>query len=178
MRSRAPSRRRCAQLRRAAAAASGALLLAACVPSLGPLRLPAATGAVVDATSGEPVADAEVIEWWRGSGRMGGPQPVYHARWSTTGPEGDFAFPSALAPSPRIWVLRTYGPAYSIYHPDYGLQHAGVRENPPLLLRLDRAAAAQGAAELAALCREADDAGSRHLAGLACPARPERDPAR
>jgi len=150
-----------------------------CVPGLGPVRLGAVRGQVVDAASGSAVAGAEVVEWWRGAGRMGGPQPVQHARWATTDAAGAFALEPGVAWSPSLWLTRSYGPAYSIYHADYGLQHAGVRREVPLVLRLDRAAAAQGATELAAICRgEVRDAGSRRLAELACRERPTRNPDR
>jgi hypothetical protein len=52
-----------------------AALVVGCVPSLVPCVLDGARGRVVDRDTGEPIAGATVIEWWRGAGRMGGPQP-------------------------------------------------------------------------------------------------------
>jgi hypothetical protein len=162
-------------------AGSAALVLFSlgCVPGIGPVRLPAVEGRVVDAQSGAPLAGAEVVEWWYGAGRFGGPQPVQHARWDTTDAAGRFALAGSTAWSPRMWLLRTYGPAYSVFHADYGLLHAGLRsEAAPLVLRIDRAAASQGATELAAICRgERDDSGARRLRAVACAPRPTRNPA-
>lgn len=173
VRTRPRDARHAARLLSAAALAFCAL---ACVPGLGPVRLAAVEGRVVDARTGAPLAGAEVVEWWRGAGRFAGPQPVQHARWATSDAQGRFALAGSTAWSPRMWLLRTYGPSYSVYHADYGLQHAGLQPEAEILtLRIDRVAAAQGAAELAAICRgELGDAGARRLRALACPPRPTR----
>jgi hypothetical protein len=151
------------------------LFCTACQPSLGPFVLEAAAGRVVDDDTGAPIADAEVIEWHRGAG-SGGSQPTYHARWATTDASGGFSFSREVAPSVRMWLLRTYDATYSFYHPDYGLEHAGsMPEEGSLVLRGSRARAAMRRANLDPICRgEADDPGSRHLAAVACPSRPSR----
>ena len=154
---------------RRAALAAALLLCGGCLPSPGPFALEAVAGGVVDEDTGAPIAGAEVIQWYRGAGR-GGPRPVYHARWTTSDASGAFALPRAASPSPRMWLLRTYGPTYSFYHPDYGLEHAG--EKPPqgeMVLRGSRSRAEMRLANLDPICRgEHDDAGSRHLAEIAC----------
>lgn len=81
-----------------------------------------ASGRVVDEDTGEPIPDATVIEWYRGAGRFGGPQPSYHARFATTDRDGRFVFERQIASSPRMWLLETYGPLYGFYHPSYGLE--------------------------------------------------------
>ena len=94
--------------------------LAACVPGPRTCRLPAVRGRVVDADTGAPIAAATVIEWWRGAGVGGGPQPTYHTRFAVSDDRGRFAFPDERAPGPRMWALRVYEPAYGFVHPDYG----------------------------------------------------------
>lgn len=141
-----------------------------CLPSPGPFVLAAVEGRVVDEDSGEPIGGAEVIEWWRGAGTSD-VAPHYHARWATTDAEGRFALPRELAPSLRMWLLRTYGPDYSFYHPFYGLEH-GARATPDgdLVLRGSTRRAEQRRQNLIPICRgERDDPGARHLAEIACP---------
>jgi hypothetical protein len=175
----APPARPTRRARRRLGVAAAAALAWACVPSAGPFRLAAAHGRVVDAESGAPVAGAEVIEWYRGAGAFAGPQPVYHARWATSDSDGRFAFGATCAPSPRMWLLKTYGPDYSVYHPRYGLQHGARREGDSLVLAASLARAEQARADLAPICRgERDDPGARHLAGLACPPSAPRRPSR
>ncbi len=163
------------RLRRSLLAALALAPLAGCVPGPGPFVLDAVEGRVVDRDSGAPIAGAEVIEWWRGAG-SGGPAPHQHARWTTTDADGRFALPREMSPSPRMWVLRTYGPTYSFYHPRYGLEHGGERpERGDLVLRGSLAVAEQRLANLAPICRgERDDPGARHLAEVACAERPSR----
>jgi len=156
------------------AALAGMLL--ACVPGPGPFVLPAAEGRVIERESGAPIAGATVIEWWHGAGRGGGPQPTYHARFATSDASGRFGFPRALAPSPRMWLLRTYGPSYGFFHPDYGLVRTG--EPPPgqtPVLRGSRQEAELRRADLAPVCApRPDERWQRELAPIACPPRPRR----
>ena len=157
-------------LRRASLLVAAALL-AGCVPSLGPCVLEGAGGRVADRDAGEPIADAEVIEWYRGAGRMGGPQPEVHARFAKSDAQGRFAFARARAPGPRLWFTKTYGPTYSFYHPSYGLEHGGeARAGEELVLRGSLRDSAARLADLAPYCRgEHEGAGARHLAQVACP---------
>ena len=147
------------------------LLCGACVPSPGPFVLEAAEGRVLDADSGRPIAGAEVIEGYRGAGG-GDVAAHYHARWVTTDERGRFALPRELSPSLRMWLLRTYGPDYSFYHPSYGLEHgARTAADGSLELRGSTRQAEQRHQNLWPICRgERDDPGARHLARIACPA--------
>jgi hypothetical protein len=153
-----------------------AALLAACVPGPGALVLGAAEGRVVDRDGGAPVEGATVIEWWRGAGRGGGPQPTYHARFATSDAGGRFAFPRAFAPSPRMWLLKVYGPSYGFFHPDYGLVRGGERaEGAALELSGSRADAELRRADLQPVCAPRPaERWQRELARVACPARPRR----
>ena len=174
---------------RALVAAFAALAACGCVPSLGPFVLESVAGRVVDTDTGLPIAGAEVIEWWRGGGVPGAARPEYHARWTSSGADGVFAFAGGLAPSPRMWLLETYGPTFSFYHPRYGLVHAGpgVSERSPgeprpersdpgghepivdVVLRGSLRQASQRLQDLAVWCRgEHEGAGARHLASIAC----------
>lgn len=157
-----------------AGVAATASLLGGCVPSLGPFILDSARGRVIDQDTGEPIRGAEVIEWYRGAGSAGGPQPHYYARWTRSDREGRFAFGRAFAPSLRLWVLKTYGPTYSFYHPSYGLEHGGGRPErnvePEVILRGSLRHSAQRLADLVPFCRgERSDRGARHLQQVACP---------
>lgn len=162
----------------AAVFSAGGLLLTACllgcVPSLGPFVLDAAEGRVRDRDTGEPLRDAEVIEWYRGAGRMGGPQPELYARFARSDAGGRFAFPRQTAWSARLWLLKSYGPAYSFYHPSYGLEH-GARRSPASDELLLEGSLRDSAARLEALapwCRgEHEGRGARRIAELACPPR-------
>jgi hypothetical protein len=146
-----------------------ALLASACVPSPGPFRLQEVSGRVVDRDTGAPLAGVEVIESFRGAGAPGATQPVYHARWTTSDADGGFHFPDAVAPSARMWVLKTYAPTYLYFHPLYGLQRGGAPEQGSLLLRASLARAEQALADLQPYCRgEIDDPGARRLAEVAC----------
>jgi len=145
------------------------LLAAACLPSPGPFRLQEVNGRVVDLDSGASVAGAEIVESYRGAGVPGASQPVYHARWTTSDAEGNFHFPAAVAPSPRMWALKTYAPTYVFFHPRYGLQRGGGSEDGMVLLRASLARAPQAFADIPPFCRgELDDPGSRRIAEVAC----------
>ncbi len=136
----------------------------ACVPSLGPFRLAAAHGSVVDQDSGTPIVGAHVVQWYRGGG-FSDQQPTYHLRTAETGSNGAFRFESALAPSPRMWLLKTYGPQYSFYHPDYGLEHTNA-SGAELALRSSLNRAPEAKAALERYCqREAPNP----LTKIACP---------
>jgi len=153
-----------------------AAALAACVPGPGVLVLRAASGRVLDRESGAPIEGATVVEWWRGAGRMGGPQPTYHARFATSDAGGRFGFPRALAPSPRMWLQKTYGPSYGFFHPRYGLVHGGEpAEGAAPELSGSLAEAELRRADLAPVCapRPAEH-WQRELARVACPPRPRR----
>ena len=152
-----------------------AVIAFACVPGPGPFGLEAVSGRVVDLDTGTPLAGAEVIESFRGAGVPGGSQPVYHARWTTSDAEGGFEFPEAVAPSARMWLMKTYAPTYLFFHPRYGLQRGRAPESGPVLLRASLARAEQALADLQPYCRgEIDDAGARRLAEVACGERPQR----
>ncbi len=156
-------------------AISWAALLAAlaCVPGPGAFALDAVRGRVVDRDTGEPIRGAEVIEWYHGAGSMGGPQPVYHARWTRSDAEGRFALERAFATSPRMWLLETYGPSYSFFHPSYGLIRSGASPGPvqgELELGGSLRDSASRWLDLAPYCHgEPGDAGARHLREVACP---------
>jgi hypothetical protein len=146
---------------------------AACVPGPGPCCLAAARGRVVDRDTGAPIRDAVVIEWWRGAGRMGGPQPTRHARFARTDASGRFAFARELAPSPRLWLEKTYGPAYGFQHPDYGLVRAGDagEGSGEVVLEGSTHDAAARRLDLDVLCQSPKrEAWEQELARLACPA--------
>lgn len=164
-----PVRKRARAGRLAFLSVAALVLGAACVPSFGPFRLPAVEGMVADLESGEPIPGAEVFEWHRGAGLPGASQPVYHVRWTTTDTDGRFAFSEKLAPSPRMWALRTYDAKYDFFHPSYGLQRGGKADHGAMTLRGSLTRAAQSLRDVAPYCRgEHDDEGARHLAELAC----------
>jgi hypothetical protein len=152
--------------------------LAACVPGAGPCVLPSVRGRVLERATEAPIAGAVVFERWRGAGRMGGPQPTYHARFARSDAEGRFALERGLAPSPRMWVLRTYEPSYGFAHPHYGLVYTGEAdpgEGGDLLLRGSEADAAVRRGDLASLCETAPSDGfERELAREVCPERAAR----
>jgi hypothetical protein len=151
--------------------------LAACVPGPGACRMPALHGRVVDAETGAPIAGATVVEWWRGAGVAGGPQPTRHARFAVTDAQGRFSFPAAIAPSARMWALRVYQPSHGFAHPDYGLVRSPEQRGAEgeLLLRGSRADAPARRADLDVLCSTpAREEWERALAQRVCPARPAR----
>jgi hypothetical protein len=165
------------RLTRTALLAVAVAALAACVPGPGVLVMRAVEGRVLDRPSGAPIAGATVIEWWRGAGRGGAPQPTYHARFATSDADGHFRFPRAVAPSPRMWLLRTYGPSYGFFHPDYGLVRAGEAvPGEVLALGGSREEAELRRADLAPVCApRTRERWERELAQVACPPRPQRD---
>ncbi len=156
--------------------AAALVLLAGCVPSPGPFVLPPLEGRVVDTDTGAPIADAEVVARWVGGGVPGSARPEYHARWTRSDAAGRFRLEGGLAPSPRMWLLRTYGPELLFFHPGYGLVRSGVPEDPArVLLRGSRASAEARLRDLDPFCRgEVAGAGARHLAEVACGPRPSR----
>lgn len=162
---------------RGAVALAASLAFAACVPGPGVFVMRAAEGRVLDRESGEPIAGARVIEWWRGAGGGGGPQPTYHARFTHSDADGRFGFPRAVAKSPRMWLLRTYGPSYGFFHPDYGLVRGGEpAAGEPVVLSGSRAEAELRRADLAPVCApHPREEWERELARSACPPRPQRD---
>jgi hypothetical protein len=162
---------------RGALALAASLAFAACVPGPGVLVMSAREGRVVDRETGAPIAGATVIEWWRGAGRGGGPQPTYHARFTESDADGRFGFPRAVAPSPRMWLLRTYGPSYGFFHPGYGLVRGGeAAPGDAIALSGSREEAELRRADLAPVCAPAPrERWQRELARIACPPRPQRD---
>ncbi|MDX1648561.1 MAG: hypothetical protein R3263_01785 [Myxococcota bacterium] len=156
-----------------------ALAATACVPSPGPFRLAAASGRVVDADTGAPVPDALVLEWYRGGGLSDAARPVYHSRWTWADADGRFAFGDGVAPSPRMWLLKTYGPSYDVYHPAYGLVRGPTAPEGSVVLRASRGRAQAARGDLAPFCRgEREGRAARKLVEVACPPRPERPPDR
>ena len=155
------------------------LLLVGCLPSPGPFALAAAEGRVLDRDDGTPIEDAFVLQAYHGAGVSDGTRPEYHARWTRSDAAGRFSFARRVAPSPRMWLLRTYGPSYLFHHPDYGLVR-GPRDAPGgalLELRGSRAEAPLRRADLDPYCRgEVPGRGARELARVACSPRPERPP--
>ena len=147
-----------------------AALLMGCLPSPGPFVLRAAEGRVTDRDTGAPVREAWVVEWYRGAGTPGASQPEYHARFTQTAVDGSFSFERRIAPSPRIWLLRTYGPSYSFFHPAYGLIHGGTpAEGEIVRLSGSQREAELRHADLAIYCRgDLRGSGARRLAELAC----------
>jgi len=148
-----------------------AIVGSGCVPSPGPFHLAETNGVVVDRDDRTPIAEAWVIQWYRGGGVPGASQPEYHSRFTRSDSEGQFHFDGGIAPSPRMWVLRTYGPSYSFFHPSYGLLHGGVREGQATVeLSGSKEEAALRQADLRPVCQgEITGPGAQRLAQLACP---------
>jgi hypothetical protein len=156
--------------------ALGALLvgLAACVPGPGACRLPALHGRVVDADTGAAIPEATVIEWWRGAGVAGGPQPTRHLRFAVTDGEGRFAFPAEAAPSASLCALRAYEPTHGFAHPRYGLVRGAASRDADgaLVLRGSLSDATARRGDLQAACTTASrDEWERELASRICPDR-------
>jgi hypothetical protein len=107
-----------------------------------------------------------VVEWYRHAAPGGADvRRVAHSRLTQCDAAGRFSFRARLAPGPALWLRRSYGPSYSVYHPDYGLQHAKAGPDLPL----DRSRAAVAHDDLAAFCRRpGDDDGAQALAERAC----------
>ena len=157
----------------------------ACAPSLGPFRLAPAAGAVVDRETGAPIPEAVVLQSYRGVGRSGAPPPRYHVRAVRTDGAGRFAFERAVAPSARMWLLRTDGPRYAFAHAEYGLVRAGARavevdgdgggDARDLTLEGSRSDAQARRLDLETFCRETHPREvGRLLAAGPCPPRAER----
>lgn len=148
------------------------LVALACAPSPGPFRLAAAHGRVIEIGSDVPVPHAEVLQWYRGARGASDARPVYHARFTRADASGRFAFPAETVTSPRIWLLRTDGPSWGVYAADYGLQRPRpLAQGDAWVLRLNPVDAAARRASLVPFCnRRGEDAASRRVAELACPA--------
>ena len=148
------------------------LAVSGCALGLGPFVLPSVEGRLIDQQSQEPIADAEILQVYRGSGTGGAEPPVVLSRWARTDREGSFSFPSKIISSPRVWFLETYGPRYDFYHPAYGLVRGPSTDAPRVFLQGSLAQAEQRRMDLQVFCSsKADDAGSRHLKTIACPDR-------
>lgn len=149
------------------------LCLVGCVPSPGPFHLAAVEGRLIDRQSREPIAGAHVFQVYRGAGAPGGEPKVYHARWTQTDARGSFVFASEVAPSARMWILKTYGPRYDFYHPEYGLVRGPATEEPEVVLEGSLDQAEQRRMDLQVFCSStADDPESRRLRAIACPRSP------
>ena len=122
---------------------------------------------MIDHASGAGVAGAHVIEWYRAGSLTGADvMNVLHSRATQCDDTGHFVFPAGIAPGPGLWIRKSYGPSYSVYHPDYGLQHARAGSE----LHVDRSRTDVARDDLAALCRRGgDDPGTRRLIEVACP---------
>ena len=149
--------------------------LAGCVPSLGPIRLAAVEGQLVDRESRQPIAGAHIFQVYRGAGAPGADPHVYHSRWTQTDARGNFGFVSEITPSLRMWILKTYGPRYDFYHPEYGLVRGPTTEEAEVVLEGSLDQAQQRRMDLQVFCGStADDPASRRLREIACP-RPRGD---
>lgn len=149
--------------------------LAGCVPSAGPFCLAAVDGRLIDRESRRPIAGAHIFQVYRGGGTPGADPHVYHARWTETDGRGHFVFVSEIAPSVRMWILKTYGPRYDFYHPEYGLVRGPTTEEVGVVLEGSLDQAEQRRMDLHVFCGStADDPGSRRLREIACP-RPRGD---
>lgn len=145
------------------------LCLVACVPSPGPARLAAVEGQLIDRESREPIAGAHVFQVYRGGGAPGADLKVVHARWTQTDARGNFVFVSEIAPSARMWLLKTYGPRYDFFHPEYGFVRGPTTEDAALVLEGSLEQAQQRHMDLQVFCNSADDdAESRRLREIAC----------
>ncbi len=151
------------------------LSLVGCVPSPGPFHLAAIEGQLIDRESRTPIAGAHIFQVYRGAGAPGADPNVYHARWTQTDAGGNFVFVSQIAPRVRMWILKTYGPRYDFYHPEYGLVRGPTTEEAAVVLEGSLDQADQRRMDLQVFCSSTDDdPGSRRLRALACP-RPRGD---
>jgi len=149
--------------------------LVGCVPSPGPFHLAEVDGQLIDRDSQQPIAGAEIFQVYRGGGAPGSDPTVYSSRWTQTDALGSFHFASQIAPSARMWVLRTYGPRYDFYHPEYGLVRGPTTDEAEVTLEASRDQAEQRRMDLQVFCNStADDPGSRRLRDIACPTRERR----
>ncbi len=149
--------------------------LAGCLPGLGPVRLATVAGRLIDRESRQPIAGALIFQAYRGAGAPGADPRVYHSRWTQTDAGGHFAFVAEIAPSARIWILKTYGPRYDFYHPDYGLVRGPTTDDAEVVLEGSLDQAEQRRMDLQVFCNSiADDPGSRRLRDVACPRSEQR----
>jgi hypothetical protein len=147
--------------------------LVGCVPSPGPVRLAAVEGRLIDQESREPIAGAQIFQVYRGGGAPGTDPRAYYSRWTQTDARGRFVFVSEIAPSARMWLLKTYGPRYDFYHPEYGLVRGPTTDEAEVVLEGSLDQAEQRRMDLQVFCSSTDDdPGSRRLREIACP-RPE-----
>jgi hypothetical protein len=69
-----------------------------------------------------------------------------------------------------MWILKTYGPRYDFYHPEYGLVRGPTTEEAEVVLEGSLDQAEQRLMDLQVFCSStADDPGSRRLREVACP---------
>jgi hypothetical protein len=140
----------------------------------GPFRLDDVGGSVVDEDTGEPIAGALVVEWWKGRGRLGAPAPAVHARFATSDAAGRFVLAGGLTP-PRLWLAHVHGPVHGFVHPSYGLETASPRELPgesdALLLQGSLRRSHLRLAALREYCtgRHDEEAGAERIVAAACP---------
>jgi hypothetical protein len=138
----------------------------------GSLVLPSVEGRLVDRDSEQPIADAEIVQVYRGSGTGGAEPPVVFSRWTRTDSEGSFSFPSKMTSSPRVWFLEVYDPRYDFYHPAYGLVRGPSTDAAYVSLEGSLDQAEQRLMDLQVFCSsKADDPGGAHLRTIACPNR-------
>lgn len=148
---------------------------AGCVPSSTPFVLEAVRGSVVDLETGEPIAGAEVVEWYFGGGPSDGARPVHHARWATSDRDGAFVLAESRA-SAHMIAGSSYGPKFAFVHADYGLQRQAREIDGRWVLQGDKRRAKQAHQDLQPYCRgERDDAGARRIREVACDATPSRE---
>jgi hypothetical protein len=156
------------------------LLASACLPAATSCSLPVVEGQVRDHDTAAPIADALVVEQWRGAGWMGEPQRTLDARFATTGTDGRFRFEASRASKLGSALRQRYGPVYLFVHPQYGLVRSGEAPGAgePLVLEGSLADVASQRA-LAALCESPTrEEWERVVVERACPGRSKRPPAR
>ncbi len=144
--------------------------LLGCVPSPGPVRLAAVDGRLIDRESRHPIAGAQVFQVYRGAGAPGADPHVYHARWTQTDERGAFVFATQIAPSARMWLLKTYGPRYDFYRGDYGFVRGPTTDAVDVELEGSLEQAEQRLMDLQVFCDSstADDPASVRLREIAC----------
>lgn len=144
--------------------------LVGCVPSPGPIRLAAVEGRLIERESREPIAGAHVFQVYHGAGVPGADPRVYSSRWTQTDARGHFVFGSEISLSARMWILKTYGPRYDFYHPEYGLVRGPTTGDAEVLLEGSIEQAEQRRMDPQVFCSStADDPASRRLREIACP---------
>ena len=150
---------------------------------------------MIDLESREPVAGAEIVEWYVGGGPSDGQRPVHSARWATSRTDGVFVIDAARA-NLRTRLGQSYGPRLVFVHPEYGLQRQARRaaadsrfaagddwDGDLWVLEGDKRRVAQARRDLQPYCRggredgdrhDYDDPGSRRIREVACPRSPAR----